>query len=205
MGKTMKFTNATPQQLQSLPADLGAWVAEHNVSVTITDEPHAHCVAASLMDRSLVKDSFHSFIAPGMTVEEAIKFAVEGLKKKCYVMPFGQRVKFDIPSSADELQFVDADIRAAFEGKTYTNGTPTMAQLSRNVRARTTIDDVTYRQPLERLVGKTCHITWMPDAALLPNRTKVGAVDGCMIELIRPYQKPMWVNMACIRNIQEAE
>jgi hypothetical protein len=78
----MKFTNATPQQLQSLPADLGAWVAEHNVSVTITDEPHAHCVAASLMDRSLVKDSSGCFMLPGMTVEEAIKLAVEGLRDK---------------------------------------------------------------------------------------------------------------------------
>jgi hypothetical protein len=37
----------------------------------------------------------------------------------------------------DELQFVDADIREAFEGKAYLTGTPTMAQLSREIRALT--------------------------------------------------------------------
>jgi hypothetical protein len=65
--------------------------------------------------------------------------------------------------------------------------------------------DVTYRQPLERLVDKTCYITWMPDAGFFPHRMEVGAVDGFMIELFDIYQKPMWVNMACIKNIQEAE
>jgi hypothetical protein len=37
----------------------------------------------------------------------------------------------------DELQFVDADIREAFEGKSYLTGTPTMVQLSRDIRALT--------------------------------------------------------------------
>lgn len=43
------------------------------------------------------------------------------------------------PDLADELQFVDEDIRKAFEGTNYIIGTPTNVQLSRDIKKLTEV------------------------------------------------------------------
>jgi len=68
-----------------------------------------------------------------------------------------------------------------------------------------TIDDITYRQPLERLVGKTCEFTLMPDAGFLPYRMEVSAVDGCMIELLDYRGSAVWLNLAFVKDIREVK
>lgn len=43
------------------------------------------------------------------------------------------------PDLPDELQFVDEDIKKAFEGTNYIIGTPTNVQLSRNIKKLTEV------------------------------------------------------------------
>ena len=43
------------------------------------------------------------------------------------------------PDLPDELQFVDEDIRKAFEGTNYIIGTPTNVQLSRDIKKLTEV------------------------------------------------------------------